>query len=313
MSSPGDDQSLPNGATGPASSGSTSPASSSTTSTSASSHLPLPPLPLEIFHRVMRFLEPTDIVTFRRVSSLWYTAINSEPRLWREITCSLVDDLTDQLALYSVYARPRATGQSGGITHLTIVLEGVRSANHGHLVDIVPLEPAIQALEQVITSLAEFSVTAIKPNRGPLARQGGVRYQSSLRSLRIRLEPQTQVSAWVLHVLSRYRSHPLFCQLERYELSSSRSYSLEFLARANPFPLVYDARQLGRLRQHPEPPARRTFPQHVPAPLAPCRSRCSLQTNHLWTMDVVARRRRRRPRTAPEPARARPARRPDHG
>ncbi|GAA5869979.1 hypothetical protein JCM3774_004327 [Rhodotorula dairenensis] len=200
--------------TGSASSGATSPAPSTT----GSSHLPLPPLPIEVFLRVMQYLDPADVVSSRRVSSLWCSCINGEPRLWRDLTCSLVDDLTDQLELYSRYARPRAAGQTGGVTSLTIMLEGHRLP-HNAIGDLIPIEFAVQAFKQVVKSVGDFSVSAVKAEHGPLARQGGTRYESSLRTLRIRLDPQTQAPIWVLHVLSRFRTHPLFAQLESFDLN----------------------------------------------------------------------------------------------
>ncbi|GAA5980869.1 hypothetical protein JCM10908_003896 [Rhodotorula pacifica] len=207
-------QTVPNGATGPASTGSTSPAPS----TPGSSHLPLPPLPLEVFLRVMEFLDPLEVVRSRRVSSLWYSSISGEPRLWRDIECSLIDDLTDQLALYSACARPRATGQSGGIVSLSITLEGMPVGGGHGVADIVSVQQATSAFEQIVNAVSQVSIIATKAVRGPLARQGGFIYESSLRTLRIRLDPQSGVTLSILQKLAQNRSHPLFGQLESLDL-----------------------------------------------------------------------------------------------
>lgn len=264
-------QAFAGSATGSALSGSASPAPS----TPSSSYLPLPPLPIEVFLRVMQYLEPVDVVSSRRVSSLWCNSINGEPRLWRDLTCSLLDDVTDQLELYSRYARPRAAGQTGGVTNLTVVLEGTAQPQ-GYVGDLIPTEFAVHAFKRLVHLLAEFAVTAVKAEHGVLARQGGTRLESSLRTLRVNLEPQSQVSIWVLHVLSRLRTHPLFGQLER-SISTLLDHSHPSMPLLVCASLTRSPRQLGHQGELSQFPARRQFPQHVPNSLAPFDPRVSAQ------------------------------------
>lgn len=211
----GQPEGLPNGmpaADSTTDSATTSGSVSPTSSTNGSSYLPLPPLPIDVFLRIMHYLPTEDVAIMRRVSSAWCGVIDGDLRLWSVLSCSLLDFRPGKVLMYKRNAAPRAPGQRGGIRRVNLMLEPMPpgAADRGECVKRV-----IRHVAMVIKAVSEASVT---PVRGKIARdsdldEDGPSYHSSLRVLSLKLYPCAATSVGVLQELADKHEDPVFCQL----------------------------------------------------------------------------------------------------
>ncbi|BGP52506.1 hypothetical protein JCM8202v2_000060 [Rhodotorula sphaerocarpa] len=216
----GQSEGLPNGM--PAADSTTDAATTSgsvspTSSTNGSSYLPLPPLPIDVFLRIMHYLPTQDVAIMRRVSSAWRGVIDGDPRLWSVLSCSLLDFRPGKVLMYKRNAAPRAPGQRGGIRRVNLMLEPMPpgAADRGECVKRV-----IRHVAMVIKAVSEASVT---PVRGKIARdsdldEDGPSYHSSLRVLSLKLYPCAATSVGVLQELADKHEDPVFCQLHTLDV-----------------------------------------------------------------------------------------------
>ncbi|KAM0793548.1 hypothetical protein ACM66B_000985 [Microbotryomycetes sp. NB124-2] len=179
--------------------------SSSTASSPASATLtsPLPPLPIEVFLLVLKFLDVNTKLSLRLMSRAWFTFLTAQPSLWSDLTIRIPSTTDEYLHLRTQLAHVAKSKKpgSGGIKRLVVMLQSRQHPNHpsGQLIDLVHPREALNHLDDVYARL--LATSASQPANSD---QDNDEVGSAIRDFEMYCQPNT-LSAW--HMIRTVQSY----------------------------------------------------------------------------------------------------------